>query len=119
MSELYILYLDTEQPNMHNKLDEITKTINRLYSNAGLNINYGKDGKQPYIALNVDEATAKRVVKRGRKVKMLKNVTYADVVEMRNSGKTNDQIIAELGIPRASFYRRMKEIDLSDLSRPF
>jgi transcriptional regulator of acetoin/glycerol metabolism len=50
---------------------------------------------------------------------MLKNVTYADVVEMRNSGKTNDQIIAELGIPRASFYRRMKEIDLSDLSRPF
>jgi DNA invertase Pin-like site-specific DNA recombinase len=104
---------------MQDKLDNITKRINRLYDNAGLKINYGKDGEQTYIAFHLDEVTAKRVVKRGRKIKTSKTVTYADVVEMKNSGKTNNQIMDELGIPRASFYRRMKNIDLSDLSRPF
>lgn len=96
LNDIRILEMDKK------KLEEIEELLNAV----GITFNYDTKSK---ISLSIDEEILRKTIKRnaGRHRKHLNFIKIGEVYKMRES-MTDEEICKQLGIGKATFYRRLK-----------
>ena len=86
------------------------KTINLILKDFGLNLRVLEKGDRKKLIINFDEEILEPIkgyeARLGRRPR---DIDFEIVGKMQAEGKTSKQIYQELGIPKATYYLKMKE----------
>jgi hypothetical protein len=115
-SKIYVVALEKGDFN-HRHAEQMVQTLNAYYGNAGLRVNLS-DQDEILISITPDKATS--TTTRGRRAISTINVKCGDIRELIEQGKSDKEIMAHYNIPRATYYRKKKRMEVhDDMTRPF
>jgi hypothetical protein len=101
-----ILYLKEGQDE---QAREIVSQLKQVLDGKGIRISFSNEDGNPFLYLAINEETVREKIKRnaGRNRKTYE-YRYSDVRKMIDEGMDKKDIMEKLGMPRATFYRRLK-----------
>jgi hypothetical protein len=115
-SKIYVVALEKGDFN-HRHAEQMIQTLNAYYGNAGLRASLSD---QDEILINITPDKATSTTTRGRRAVSTINIKCGDIQELISQGKSDKEIMALYGIPKATFYRKKKRMEShNDLTRPF
>lgn len=111
MTEYEQLCLDIVDDKDKEHAIEIVSKLNSILANNGVKFNFDTYGKTHILGIHIDDDAIKKSMKRnaGRKTRF-SNVKFSDVLRMQES-MTHEQIIENLKMSRATYFRKIKKMN--------
>lgn len=111
MTEYEQLCLDIVDDKDMEHAAEVVSKLNSILANNGVKFNFDTYGKTHILGIHIDDDAIKKSMKRnaGRKSRF-SDVKYSDVLRMQES-MTHEQIIENLKMSRATYFRKIKKMN--------
>ena len=105
------LFLDIMNDKDKEHAIEVVSKLNSILANNGVKFNFDTYEKTHILGILIDDDAIKKSMKRnaGRKSRS-SNVKYSDVLRMQES-MTHEQIIENLKMSRATYFRKIKKMN--------